>query len=325
MSIKKYLIFLMVVIVAFYYIHTHETSFVLDELGNEMLSKLNENEIVELQPWAYHFQGKDMYETIWNIIFWQEDNIGYDYRKMFSYSNYIQSPTETYQKHSGVCIDYTLLTACLLLGLHNDAYIFVIDSKNPNSGGHAFCAVNVSGKFYAIDQNAPITDVDNHIKNFIIEHPDLTASKIRVYHFYIPKDKIYEVHADMFRWQYHPINKKLTLEEKKKIEEDIINYFSKKYNLIPNPKINNMEKMEYLPQGFKKGTYVYQPYECNLHPEFEEQYARWLDRRLSGHLTLTEKYKNEKLEKINFESWKYIWVKVEDNGGSGRIYTYLAN
>ncbi|WP_456416686.1 transglutaminase-like domain-containing protein [Methanocaldococcus sp.] len=326
MGLKKYILIGIVIFAAYSYVHSpHGGGVYLDDLGKELYSKLNEDEIINLQAWAYHFQGKDMYETIWNIIFWQEDNIGYNYNKMFSYNQYIQSPTETYQKHSGVCIDYALLTACLLLGLHKDAYIFVIDSKNPYTGGHAFCAVNISGRFYAIDQHAPITDVDSHIKEFIKEHPDLDPSKIRVYHFYIPKDKVYEVHAEMFKWQYHPINKKLTPEEKKKIEEDILNYFSKKYNLMPNPKINNMEKMKYLPSGFEEGIYVYQPYECNLYPEFGEQYGRWLDRRFTGHLTLTEKLEGKSYKPINFKKYKYIWVKVDDKGGYGRIYVYLAN
>ncbi|XRP97782.1 transglutaminase-like domain-containing protein (plasmid) [Methanocaldococcus sp. 16A] len=334
MGLKKYFLIGALIIAAYQFITSPHVY--LDDLGKEMYSKLNEDEIISLQSWAYHFQGKDIYETIWNIIFWQEDNIAYDYYGTSLVPNMImisidkkdreiQSPTETYSKKSGVCIDYALLTACLLLGLHEDAYIFVIDNKNPELPGHAFCAVNISGRFYAIDQHAPITDVDSHIKEFLKEHPDLDPSKIRVYHFYIPEDKVYEVHAKMFKWQYHPINKKLTPEEKKKIENAILNYFSKKYHLIPNAKINNMEKMKYLPSGFEKGMSVYQPYECNLYPEFGEQYARWLDRRLTGHLTLTEKLKGEKIDKINFEDWRYIWVKIDDKGGYGRIYVYLAN
>ena len=104
MGLKKYFIIAIVAVAAYHFIG-NSSVFQLDSLGNEMYSKLNEDEIVNLQSWAYHFQGKDMYETIWNIIFWQEDNIGYDYKKMFSHNPYIQSPTETYMKKSGTCIE----------------------------------------------------------------------------------------------------------------------------------------------------------------------------------------------------------------------------
>jgi len=319
MGLKKYIIIASIVVIAIYFAPP------LDDLGNDIFSKLNENEIISLQSWAFHFQGKNTYETIWNIIFWQEDNIGYDYNKMFSHNSYIQSPTETYGKHSGTCIDYALLTACLLLGLHEDAYIFIIDGKNSYSGGHAFCAVNISGKFYAIDQLAPITDVDSHMKYFSKEHPDLNLNSIKVYYFYIPKNKAYDVKANMFEWKYNPnCNKKLSSEEKKVIENAVMNYFVKKYGLKPNSNINNMENMEYLPYGFYEGKYVYQPYECNLCPEFGEQYGRWLDRRLTGHLSLTEKLEGKKYEPINFKNYRYIWIKVDDKGGMGKIYIYLA-
>ncbi len=297
----------------------------LDYLGNEMLSKLNENEIINLQSLAFHLYGNNTCETIWNIVFWQEDNIGYDYKKMLSHNTNIQSPTTTYLKKSGTCIDYALLTACLLLGTHNDAYIFVIDSSNPQSGGHAFCAVNINNRYYAIDQIAPITDVNSHIKEFLKEYPDLNPNSIKVYHFYIPKNKVYKVKAEMTSWNYNPnCNIKLSNHDKKIIETKIMDYFSKKYGLKPDSSINNMENMKYLPRGYSKGECVYQEYNCNIYSEFGEQYGRWLDRRLTGHIPLTEKLEGKSYKSINFKKYRYIWVRVEDNGGSGKFWIYLA-
>jgi predicted transglutaminase-like protease len=326
-DLKKYFMIGLVVVLAYqfsfhYGNNTSQSSGNLDWLGKNTLSKLNENEIINNQALAYSLKGNNSYDTIWNIIFWEEDNIRYDWDKYYSKSFNIQSPTETINSGSGVCIDYAILTSCFLAGLGYDSYIFVIDSKNPYSGGHAFCAVKINGKYYALDQHAPISDVDSHITNCIKEYPDLNPQSVRYYHFY--PAKLYDVKGNVEKWSYNPNNKKLTSQEKKEIENSIIQYFSNKYHLKPDFNINNMENMKYLPRGYSYGMYVYQGYNCTLHPEFGKYYGKWLDRRFSGHLSLTEKNEGKSYKPIEFDKYSRIWVKVEDNGGCGKIYLYLA-
>ncbi len=319
MGLKKYFIIVILAVAAYHFIGSSYNFHYSDDLiENIVYSKITMDEIEKLKPLANQLRGKDDYETVWNIIFWQEDNIRYDYSKLYN-NHYVQSPTETLQLKRGVCIDYAILTACLLLAMDKDAYIFVVDGYG-NTPGHAFAGTSINDMPYALDEVAPITDVNSNIKRMTKEYPNLNLSTMRVYHLYIFDGKLY---INKMNWYYVDASRALTPEQKKEIEEAIINHLSKKYRLSPSSKINNMENMRYLPYRFREGVYYYVPFDGNLYVEFKEQYGRWIDRVLSGHVPLSFRNKVD-IKPVNFNEWKYIWVKVDDKGGMGVIYIYLA-
>ncbi|MEM3944609.1 MAG: transglutaminase-like domain-containing protein [Thermofilaceae archaeon] len=104
---------------------------------------------------ASTLRGKSPAETVWNVLKWLHENIRYDYEKARKEHNYsIYSPPETVKMGKGICADYSLLTAALLLesGL-SEAYILLLSSSN--SRGHAAAAVVVNGRTYVLDQSLP--------------------------------------------------------------------------------------------------------------------------------------------------------------------------
>ncbi len=320
MGLKKYMYLGLVLLIAYSAI----TSPHVDEEGTILINSLNNNELKAIQPLANQLKGGNIYDSMWNIIFWEEDNIQYNYyRTSETYSSkedWVQEPTQTISYRSGVCIDYAVLTAGLLLDMGYEPYIFILDDVRSPSG-HAFCVLNISGKLYAMDQHAPITDVDNHICNLVSEGV-IIPKEIKYYKFWIKDGKL---ECKEGNYVYNINHNELPLEDKRKISNAILNYMTSKYpNLKPDSNINNMESMRYLPKGYSYGIYAYQEYNCTLHPEFGKYYGEWLDRRFSGHLSLTEKNEGKSYEPIEFDKYRRIWVKVEDNGGSGKFWIYLA-
>ena len=137
---------------------------------------------------AKSLNGSDIEETTWNIAIWESDNIEYNFTKAnltqptFTYyydngslinitvenpDNFtLQTPEQTINLKSGICSDYTLLTAGLLLADgYQPVYIFDLNASD-NKPGHVFCAIKINNTFYAIDQNPPIQEVDYHIYSF---------------------------------------------------------------------------------------------------------------------------------------------------------------
>jgi len=103
---------------------------------------------------AFTLRGKTPAETVWNVLKWLDENINYDYEKAKrSIPYYYYSPPETVKMRKGICVDYSLLTAALLLesGL-SEAYILDLSS---NFTGHVATAVVVNGRTYVLDQKMP--------------------------------------------------------------------------------------------------------------------------------------------------------------------------
>ncbi|WP_457611830.1 transglutaminase-like domain-containing protein [Methanocaldococcus sp.] len=272
-----------------------------------ILDKITPSQVEEVKDLAMQLKGKNDYETIWNIVAWEEKNIKYDWEKFNRWKKHdfitgniedeIQKPVDTWTSGYGVCIDYALLTSALLLSLGKECYIFDIDGVD---GGHAFAAYKIGNIYFAMDQKLPVTDVYSDIILFSKTYWNLNPSSTKVYKIWMEngKVKVKEIPFSSIPHNYPPINSNI------EIANDIIDYFSKKYGLKKDSRINNMEHMKYLPTGYKSGKYWIQEVNVNMYPQFGEKWGEWLDNRLDE----------------NFNKWRYVWAKVEDK----KIYLYLA-
>jgi hypothetical protein len=106
---------------------------------------------------AKSLRGASDAETVWKVIDWIDSNIEYDYVKASLAFPTVNSPDETLQLRRGICVDYSLLTASLLLeaGIRE---VYVLDVDVNWRGlleGHASVAVIVNGGTYVLDQHIP--------------------------------------------------------------------------------------------------------------------------------------------------------------------------
>jgi hypothetical protein len=92
------------------------------------------------------------------------ENIGYNETKALVREREIQSPIETVNKRDGICTDYALLTASLLLNLDIEpVYLLDIKLYNDNkSGGHAAVAVKLNGDYFILDQHLPLMHIASY-------------------------------------------------------------------------------------------------------------------------------------------------------------------
>jgi transglutaminase-like putative cysteine protease len=107
-------------------------------------------------------------EKVWNVLEWVDSNIEYDHGKASSSGARVFSPDETVQARRGVCADYALLTASLLLeaGVKE---VYVLDIEVRSLGGlmregHVSVAVVISGETYVLDQHLPPLRLENYLE-----------------------------------------------------------------------------------------------------------------------------------------------------------------
>ena len=155
-------------------------------------------------------KGNTTSDTAWNVLKWVEENVEYNNTKALVREREIQSPIETVNKRDGICTDYALLTASLLLNLDiKPVYLLDIKLYNDNkSGGHAAVAVKLNGDYFILDQHLPVMHIaSNYYKNLYnceeIQRIDfyevtLSGEKVNVskkesLYGYQLRDKLYQV------------------------------------------------------------------------------------------------------------------------------------
>lgn len=98
-----------------------------------ILFALDPKNLSNISDLATKLKGSDIKESSWNILKWEEENIEYDFEKaelpppmirihstgrievVQGEENVFQLPSETISRRKGICGDYALLTASLLL------------------------------------------------------------------------------------------------------------------------------------------------------------------------------------------------------------------
>ena len=102
---------------------------------------LSSEELEKVPELAYTLKGSSLSESIWSVLAWVEENIDYDwdkallpnpiiewsngeFRVISGENNTFQTPYETIHRGKGVCSDYSILTAALLLKMVIRQYIF---------------------------------------------------------------------------------------------------------------------------------------------------------------------------------------------------------
>ncbi|AHF80632.1 transglutaminase-like domain-containing protein [Thermococcus paralvinellae] len=138
---------------------------------------LSKEELAKIKPLAEQLKGDSLQQSAWNILEWEKEHIQYDWKKaslpapeIKIYSNgsfeivrgkdnTIQTPYETIMRGKGICTDYSILTAGLLLSInYSPLYIFSINFTNSDVG-HAVAVIEIEGWYFVLDQHPPAMDL----------------------------------------------------------------------------------------------------------------------------------------------------------------------
>lgn len=157
---------------------------------------LNTSQIKKVENLAQSLKGRNCIETSWNVLSWIEKNIKYDSMKAASPPPVIQivgneitvisgsdriyqTPVETVTLRKGICGDYAILTAALLLASNcSPVYIFNL-SFGKNIPNHITTSIKLNGTLYILDQHLPPMDTGSYLTKLRSEGKQITH--IRLY------------------------------------------------------------------------------------------------------------------------------------------------
>ena len=161
------------------------------ELSYALEVALSSSELSKIDELAKKLKRRDVKESAWNVLEWEDENIEYDGAKanvsppvvyytrnpyynvitdvkvVSDVENYYQTPYETVKIGKGICSDYAILTAGLLLAMNfSPVYIFDIYFENEKVG-HVATSIKVDGHYFILDQHLPIWDLGRYYDSWV--------------------------------------------------------------------------------------------------------------------------------------------------------------
>jgi len=144
---------------------------------------LSEEEVAKVRELAESLRGKDCLDSSWNVLEWVEKNIEYDSWKALLPSptilirgkevivqnpeRFYQTPYETVKLRKGICGDYAILIAALLMNLGCEPFLIRFEFEGENAG-HLSAAILLD-QYYVLDQNLPPADLGSYYRKWLKE------------------------------------------------------------------------------------------------------------------------------------------------------------
>ncbi len=298
-------------------------------LEKAIIHALSNEELEKIKSLADNLKGNTIQESVWNILEWENKNIKYDYKKaslpnpeFIIYSNgsikfikgkenIIQTPYETITLKKGICGDYAILTAGLLLSMgYSPVYIFSIKFKN-NDSGHVVAAININGGFFILDQHPPVYDLGSYYKymktkeNKIIANATIYEIELNNGSATITKKGI--VKGSDFLLQDYTFTDK----DRKIITKDLLLMIIHNFNLKPDSSLPEFPKSY---RYFKKWVITYDYFPEYYNPIFHKEFVTYLYKGIISDKKILEDLKD----------YSAIWVDSKIKNDNLEVIIYLA-
>ena len=288
----------------------------------------NPDESQALGRLASQLKGSTLQESAWNILEWEDQHIKYDWTKYHGLgSTKIQKPSETIQSGSGVCVDYAVLTAGLLLAMnYSPVYIFEIDFSN-DPMGHVATAIKINGRFFMIDQHPPVMDLGTYWKYWAYWRSEYSGGTLR--NLIISSAKVYEARLESGKVVVDYVGT-LTGEEFKKYDytfseadltrliSDLRAKFIRKFpNLQLDPKISNLDTVAYLPYGYSDGVTwktTFPDFTEHYNPLFHDEFVDYMYSQITDSREVVS----------DLRTYDRFWVKGQIEGDDMKVVLCLA-
>ena len=164
------------------------------DLACALKHTLSGSEISKIKNLADKLRGENCAESAWNILAWVDENIQYDVQKaslpqpvievvgrdvkvVAGEARMYQTPAETVMLGRGICGDYAILTAALLLAADCSAYVLNVSFAGEEQN-HVTAAVKLD-QLYVLDQHLPPMDLGSYYRKWLRDGK--TIERVEVY------------------------------------------------------------------------------------------------------------------------------------------------
>ncbi|ASJ07791.1 calcium-binding protein [Thermococcus siculi] len=228
-------------------------------------------------------------DKAWAILEWIDENIEYyhtkaDYvdallynwseltpeqRELYNNLTRLYAPNDTIVYRKGICGDYAILTAAMLLD-SGVSPVYLLDISFENSKvGHAAVAVKIEGDLFVLDQHLPPIPIGNYYWKWAIENNSKIIANMTFYEVRLNTRGEPEV-TDTWTWSGEELRKKTYIpneEDTRLIKETVKEKFLRMYpQYVEDSRLKSIVEQHteslkytgepsnaYLPHGFSKG------------------------------------------------------------------------
>ncbi|CAI1492954.1 protein of unknown function [Thermococcus nautili] len=300
-----------------------------DTLSDALRCYLNDASAMEgVSELALRLKGASLEESAWNVVWWEDSHISYDYSRSKLRTFRIQTPSETLRRGSGVCVDYALLTAALLLEM-NYSSIYVLHIEFSNSPiEHAAAAIKVNGSYFVIDQHPPVMDLGTYWKDWAYwrnessngTEANLFISRATVYELKNTSEGVSVEAVDVLKGEdFKSEDHTFTSRDLKSIVSDLRRKLLEAYpNLHLDGTIADIDTSKVLPHGYSDGITwrMWFPHFADYYnPLFHGEFVDYLYRHIVDSQRLA----------ADLRGYTSFWLKAAtDANGSVNIVINLA-
>ena len=192
------------------------------------------NELSVLRNISVALKGEDAVSSAWNVLTWEDEHLSYDRNRtepMFI------PPSEFISRGRGICGDYALLTAGLLLVMnHSPVYVLSIEF-NDSDVGHLTAAVSVNGRYLVADQHPPLMDLGVYYRHWALYVDDPAhISRATVYVLSWRGGRIVMERYSELSWRdFLAQDYNMSERDLKSMSEELVRSFELRYNVVPDP------------------------------------------------------------------------------------------
>lgn len=232
-------------------------------------------------------------DKAWAILEWIDENIEYEYTKadyvdalVYNWSKLTSEQKELYDNltrlyapndiivyKKGICGDYAILTAAMLLD-SGVSPVYLLDISFENSKvGHAAVAVKIEGELFVLDQHLPPIPIGNYYWTWAIKNNSKIIANITFYEVRLNTRGEPEV-TDTWTWSGEELKEKAYILNEEAIRQ-IMEIAKEKFLLLypqykEDPRLKSLAEQDmestkstgepsnaYLPPGFSRGWGLY--------------------------------------------------------------------
>ena len=295
---------------------------------------LSKEELAKIKPLAEQLKGGTIQQSAWNILEWEKEHIQYDWEKaslpapeikMYSNGSFkvvrgkdntIQTPYETIMKGKGICTDYAILTAGLLLDMnYSPVYIFSVNFTGSDVG-HAVAVIEIEGWYFALDQHPPAMDLEAYYRYWKGKGKTIsnaTICEIKLVNGSAEVENLGIVSGIEFLKQDH----KFTDADAQAISGSLSSIILKNFpNLRLDEELQQLSQGT-LPEGYSEGkawTFRFEKFVEYYNPLFHEQLINYL----------YDSIVSDPEVRADLEQYSAFWIEIREEGENLKIILDIA-
>ena len=193
-------------------------------------------ELSLLRNLSVSLKGGDIVSSAWNVLVWEDNHLSYDSNRT---DPMFVPPSEFLSTGKGICGDYALLTAGLLLAMnYSPVYVLALEF-NDSDVGHLATAIAVNGQYLVADQHPPLMDLGAYYRHwaFYVENPAHISHATLYVLFWKGGRIVMERYSELSWADFFAQDYNMTEQDLRSLSEALLNSFKERYGISPDPRL----------------------------------------------------------------------------------------